>query len=206
MERRGVRSKGGKTTECQIFGVLRKKEIYHEDFGKAAAVDFGKTEQNHEHNCIPFCSFSIQVDIVANRTRAQLRDHARQIPLPLSDSSSSEGESEENFEMANPASMLLELVAPRFNPDLLCITYDDDEAELQPRPPQIQQPQQPQLGGMSLEEIVKSMASSTLQFQQETRSGLKNLENQVSQLANTVGRLEAQNSHKFPSQPEKNPR
>ncbi|KAL2942833.1 Translation initiation factor IF-2, partial [Bienertia sinuspersici] len=131
----------------------------------------------------PYTSFP-----VANRTRAQLREHARQIPLPLSDSSSPEGESEENFEMANPASTLLELAAPRFNPDLLCITYDDDEAELQPRPPQIQQPQQPQSGGMSLEEIVKSMASSTLQFQQETRSGLKNLENQVSQLANTPTR------------------
>ncbi|KAL2942386.1 Myosin-7B, partial [Bienertia sinuspersici] len=127
---------------------------------------------------------------VVNRTRAQLREHARQIPLPLSDSSSSEEESEENFEIANPARTLKELAAPRFNPDLLCITYDDDEAEC----------------GMSLEEIVKSMASSTLQFQQETRSGLKNLENQVSQLANTVGRLKAQNSHKFPSQPEKNPR
>ncbi|KAL2942389.1 Dedicator of cytokinesis protein 2, partial [Bienertia sinuspersici] len=123
---------------------------------------------------------------VANRTRAQLREHARQIPLPLSDSSSSEEESEENFEIANPARTLKELAAPR--------------------PPQIQQAQQPQSGGMSLEEIVKSMASSTLQFQQETRSGLKNLENQVSQLANTVGRLKAQNSHKFPSQPEKNPR
>ncbi|KAL2905800.1 Succinate--CoA ligase [ADP-forming] subunit beta, partial [Bienertia sinuspersici] len=75
-----------------------------------------------------------------------------------------------------------------------------------PRPLQIQQAKQPQLGGISLEEIVKSMASNTLQFQQETRSGLKNLENQVSQLANMVGRLEVQNSHTFPSQLEKNPR
>ncbi|KAL2936837.1 Pyridoxine 5'-phosphate synthase, partial [Bienertia sinuspersici] len=121
---------------------------------------------------------------VAKRTHAQLFEHARHTPLPLSDSSSSEEESEENFEMANPARMLKELAAPRFNPDLLCVTYDDDEAEceIRPGPPQIQQEQQPQSGGMSLEEI--------------------NLENQVSQLANTVGRLEAQNSHKLPSQPE----
>ncbi|KAL2925428.1 Alanine--tRNA ligase, partial [Bienertia sinuspersici] len=124
---------------------------------------------------------------VAKRTRAQLYKHARHTPLPLSDSSSSKEESEENFEMANPARTLKELAAPRFNPDLLCVTYDDDEAEceIRPGPPQVQQAQQPQSGGMSLEEIVKSMASSTLQFQQETRR-----------------RLEAQNSHKFPSQPE----
>ncbi|XP_021745351.1 uncharacterized protein LOC110711280 [Chenopodium quinoa] len=59
---------------------------------------------------------------------------------------------------------------------------------------------------MSLEEIVKAMADNTLNFQQETRSGLKNLENQVSQLANTVGKLQAQNSNKLPSQPERNPK
>ncbi|XP_021757043.1 uncharacterized protein LOC110722108 isoform X2 [Chenopodium quinoa] len=50
------------------------------------------------------------------------------------------------------------------------------------------------------------MADNTLHFHQETRSGLKNLENQVSQLANTVGKLQAQNSNKIPSQPERNPK
>ncbi|XP_021763808.1 uncharacterized protein LOC110728473 [Chenopodium quinoa] len=45
---------------------------------------------------------------------------------------------------------------------------------------------------MSLEDIVKAMADNTLHFQQETRSGLKNLENQ--------------NSNKLPSQPERNPK
>ncbi|XP_021775751.1 uncharacterized protein LOC110739607 [Chenopodium quinoa] len=59
---------------------------------------------------------------------------------------------------------------------------------------------------MSLEDIVKAMADNTLHFQQETRSGLKNLENQVSQLANTVGKLQAQNSNKLPSQPKRNPK
>ncbi|KAL2930272.1 Glutamate racemase, partial [Bienertia sinuspersici] len=126
---------------------------------------------------------------VVNRTRAQLVEHARQTALPLSDNSSSEEESEENFKMANPACKLKELAAPRFNPYLLCITYDDDEVECEIISPQIQEAPQPQIGGMSLDKIVKSMASSTLQFQQETRSGLKNLENQVSQLANTVGGL-----------------
>ncbi|KAL2934150.1 Disintegrin and metalloproteinase domain-containing protein 12 [Bienertia sinuspersici] len=36
--------------------------------------------------------------------------------------------------MANPARTLKELAAPRFNPDLRCITYDDDEAECEIRP------------------------------------------------------------------------
>lgn len=67
-------------------------------------------------------------------------------------------------------------------------------------------PLQQQPGGMSLEEIVKSMATNTLQFQQETRSGIKNLENQVCQLAETVGKLQAHNSMKLPSQTEKNPK
>ncbi|XP_021751645.1 uncharacterized protein LOC110717300 [Chenopodium quinoa] len=65
---------------------------------------------------------------------------------------------------------------------------------------------QAQSGSMSLEDIVKAMANNTLHLQQETRSGLKNLENQVSQLANTVGKLQAQNPNKLPSQPERNPK
>ncbi|XP_021757046.1 uncharacterized protein LOC110722108 isoform X4 [Chenopodium quinoa] len=77
--------------------------------------------------------------------------------------------------------------------------------QYQPRP-QNQQVSHPQSGSLSLEEIVKAMADNTLHFHQETRSGLKNLENQVSQLANTVGKLQAQNSNKIPSQPERNPK
>ncbi|XP_021764024.1 uncharacterized protein LOC110728690 [Chenopodium quinoa] len=79
------------------------------------------------------------------------------------------------------------------------------QPQYQPRP-QNQQVSEPQSGSMSLEDIVKAMANKALHFQQETRSGLKNLENQVSQLANTVGKLQAQNSNKLPSQPEKNPK
>ncbi|XP_021733268.1 uncharacterized protein LOC110700074 isoform X1 [Chenopodium quinoa] len=79
------------------------------------------------------------------------------------------------------------------------------QPQYQPRP-QNQQVSQSQSGSMSLEDIVKVMADNTLHFQQETRSGLKNLENQVSQLANTVGKLQAQNSNKLPSQPERNPK
>ena len=52
----------------------------------------------------------------------------------------------------------------------------------------------------SLDEIVKTLASSTFQFQQETRTSIKNLETQVSQLANIVERMETQGSGKLPSQ------
>ena len=63
-----------------------------------------------------------------------------------------------------------------------------------------QQTYQPQQNsGPSLDEIVKTLASRTLQFQQETRTSIKNLETQVSQLANLVGRMEAQGSGKLPS-------
>lgn len=54
--------------------------------------------------------------------------------------------------------------------------------------------------GTSLEDLVKSLATSSLQFQQEARTTIKNLETQVSQLASTVGKLEAQGSGKLPSQ------
>ena len=63
----------------------------------------------------------------------------------------------------------------------------------QPRPQQAyQHPPPPQNSGPSLEEIVKTLAFSTLQFQQETRTSIRNLETQVSQLANIVARIEAQ--------------
>ncbi|XP_031272549.1 uncharacterized protein LOC116131037 [Pistacia vera] len=74
--------------------------------------------------------------------------------------------------------------------------------------------------GKSFEDLVNSLATSSLQFQQEnlkfqqevkmaiqdTKMSIKNLESQVSQLATTVGRLEAQGSRKLPSQSLVNPR
>ena len=44
------------------------------------------------------------------------------------------------------------------------------------------------------------------QFQQETKASMLNLENQMSQLATTMGKLENQNSGRLPSQPEVNPK
>ncbi|XP_010245878.1 PREDICTED: uncharacterized protein LOC104589313 [Nelumbo nucifera] len=60
--------------------------------------------------------------------------------------------------------------------------------------------------GMSLDEIVKALATNTQQFQQETRTSIQNLENQVSQLATAVSRLESQGSRKLPSQTIVNPK
>ena len=68
------------------------------------------------------------------------------------------------------------------------------------QPRQQQSYQSQQSSGPTLDEIVKTLASSTLQFQQETRTSIKNLETQVSQLASSVGRMEAQGSSKLPSQ------
>ncbi|KAL0347619.1 UNVERIFIED_CONTAM: hypothetical protein Scaly_1777900 [Sesamum calycinum] len=65
---------------------------------------------------------------------------------------------------------------------------------------------------MSLEDIVKSLALSTLQFHQdmkaslqETKASLQNLGNQHSQLATSVSQLETQTSKELSSQMEANP-
>ncbi|XP_052619833.1 uncharacterized protein LOC111889560 [Lactuca sativa] len=73
----------------------------------------------------------------------------------------------------------------------------------QPRQPQ-HPPQQSGSSSMSLEDIVKSLTTSTQAFQQETKASIKNLEKQVSQLATSVGKLESQG--KLPAQTETNPR
>ncbi|KAL2228949.1 UNVERIFIED_CONTAM: Retrovirus-related Pol polyprotein from transposon 17.6 [Sesamum indicum] len=70
----------------------------------------------------------------------------------------------------------------------------------QPPPP----PQANPNNSMPLEDIVKTLALSTQQFQQETRSSIQNLESQMSQLASSVSRLESQG--KFPSQTIINPK
>ncbi|KAL7583272.1 hypothetical protein Lser_V15G45156 [Lactuca serriola] len=57
---------------------------------------------------------------------------------------------------------------------------------------------------MSLEDIVKNLATSTQAFQQETKASIKNLEKQVSQLAISVSKLESQG--KLHAQTEANPR
>ena len=57
--------------------------------------------------------------------------------------------------------------------------------------------------GMSLEDIVKSLATSTQTFQNETKASIKTLEQQMTQLATSMSKLESQG--KLPAQTEKNP-
>ena len=59
---------------------------------------------------------------------------------------------------------------------------------------------------MSLEDIVKSLATNTLQFQEETkqfqqeaRANIQSLDNQMGQMITAISRLEVQNSAKLPS-------
>ncbi|GJS32398.1 DNA-directed DNA polymerase [Tanacetum coccineum] len=59
---------------------------------------------------------------------------------------------------------------------------------------------------MSLEDFVKTLATSTQQFQQDTKSTIQHLENQIGQLATSVNRLESQASGKLPSQTINNPK
>ena len=66
---------------------------------------------------------------------------------------------------------------------------------------------------MSLEDIVKSLATNTLQFQQETkqfqqeaRANIQSLDNQMGQMATAITRLKALSSRKLPSQTVVNPR
>ena len=66
---------------------------------------------------------------------------------------------------------------------------------------------------MSLEDIVKSLATNTLQFQlateqfqQEAGANIQSLDNQMSQMEIAISRLEAQSSGKLPSQMVVNPR
>ncbi|XP_019178790.1 PREDICTED: uncharacterized protein LOC109173896 [Ipomoea nil] len=60
--------------------------------------------------------------------------------------------------------------------------------------------------GMSLDEIVKALANNTQQFQRETRASIQQLGNQISQLATSVSKLEAQASGKLLSQTKVNPK
>ncbi|XP_023729289.1 uncharacterized protein LOC111876964 [Lactuca sativa] len=87
------------------------------------------------------------------------------------------------------------------------------QPHFQPNQPHHQsqfQPQNMQQGssssgsGMYLEDIVKSLATSTQTFQNETKASIKTLEQQMTQLATFLSKLESQG--KLPAQTEKNPK
>ena len=71
---------------------------------------------------------------------------------------------------------------------------------------QSRQPNPPQTQGKSLEYLIATLTPNIISFQNDTKASIKNLENQVSQLATMVGRIEAQESDKLPYQIMVNPR
>ncbi|KAL5555792.1 hypothetical protein UlMin_038028 [Ulmus minor] len=78
-----------------------------------------------------------------------------------------------------------------------------------PRGQQTYQPRQPTPPpnqGKSIEDLITALTNSALQFHNDTKTHLKSIENQFSQLATMVGRLEAQGSGKLPLQIEINPK
>ncbi|KAL2232425.1 UNVERIFIED_CONTAM: hypothetical protein Sindi_1422500 [Sesamum indicum] len=86
------------------------------------------------------------------------------------------------------------------------LRYDNQPQNFQrvPHQPPPSPPQTNPNNGTPLEDIVKTLALSTQQFQQETRLSIQNLESQISHLASSVSRLESQG--KFPSQTIINPK
>ncbi|KAH9686136.1 hypothetical protein KPL70_014249 [Citrus sinensis] len=74
------------------------------------------------------------------------------------------------------------------------------------QPYQVRPPPPPQNQGTSLEDLVKALATNSMQFQQTTQTQLQHLENQIGQLATSMSRIEARTLGKLPSQPEINPK
>ncbi|KAH9680148.1 hypothetical protein KPL71_026438 [Citrus sinensis] len=74
------------------------------------------------------------------------------------------------------------------------------------QPYQVRLPPPPQNQGTSLEDLVKALATNSMQFQQTTQTQLQHLENQIGQLATSMSRIEGRTSGKLPSQPEINPK
>ncbi|KAL5583464.1 hypothetical protein UlMin_015906 [Ulmus minor] len=78
--------------------------------------------------------------------------------------------------------------------------------------PRVQQTYQPRHAtpppnqGKSLEDMITALTNSTFQFHNDTKTHLKSIESQFSQIATTVGRLEAQGSGMLPSQTVINPK
>ena len=72
--------------------------------------------------------------------------------------------------------------------------------------PRSQQSAPAQAQGSSIEDLIKALASNTIQFQQQTQASFKNLEITIGQIATSLSRMETQNIGKLPSQAERNPK
>nr|URM60731.1 ZF-HD family protein [Gymnema sylvestre] len=76
----------------------------------------------------------------------------------------------------------------------------------QTRPFLPQQQQQSSKPEPSLEDLVKQLATNSLQFQQRTETSIQNLETQIGQLATHINEIKGQGSGQLPSQSVPNPR
>lgn len=98
------------------------------------------------------------------------------------------------------------LVRPSYPPQQPHYQHPQPHYQTKLHPPNHhQQPPQSQLSssGISLVDIVKSLATSTQQFQKETRTSISNLEAQMGDIVTSTSKLEPHG--KLPSQIEKNP-
>ncbi|XP_051148712.1 uncharacterized protein LOC127263641 [Andrographis paniculata] len=64
----------------------------------------------------------------------------------------------------------------------------------------------PSKSNTSLEEMMKTMAANTIQFQQDTRASIQNLESRVEQIVADLCHVKERETGKWPSQPERNPK
>ena len=51
----------------------------------------------------------------------------------------------------------------------------------------------------SLEDLVKALSTNTIQFQQQTKASIRNLEAQMGQMASIISQLQLRDSGKLPS-------
>ena len=63
-----------------------------------------------------------------------------------------------------------------------------------------------QNSGTSLKDLVKALSINRIQFQQETKASIRNLEAQMGQMASTISHYQSRDSRKLPSQTIVNPR
>ena len=67
------------------------------------------------------------------------------------------------------------------------------------QPYQVRPPPPPQSQGTSLEDLVKTLTTNSMQFQQTTQTQLEYLENQIGQLATSMRMIEVRTLGKFSS-------
>ncbi|XP_057526276.1 uncharacterized protein LOC130805520 [Amaranthus tricolor] len=79
------------------------------------------------------------------------------------------------------------------------LSFFKPQQQSYPRPPHHDQGSSSN-SNMSTEEMLNTLTKNIIQFQDETRSSIKNIERQMGQILGAVSKLEARDSEKLPSQ------